>query len=158
MGPNEYIKSKAIEVFEIDDHEAWIVKNPLFDVDLPLLKVGYNGYVVFKEKPVLEESYHGILTYVCVHGGITYCWHDEMGSVYGFDTGHRHSGDFPIRDINWIKEQIKSMYKGILKAASLEKDYLEHPSNDYRAKLLEPLVDMENLNFGVRLKFLSGEL
>lgn len=171
-GPqNAWIRKDAVEVFTLDGVECWICKSPLWDTSedlkrsLPpdikrILEVGYNGYVCFKEKPVIEPDFKGILTYVPVHGGITYCEHDEIGSVYGFDTGHYNSGQFPIRDIDWIKKNILLMILGIREAAKIEPEYLRADGdNQRRAELVQPLIDLsDDLNFGTMINLLGGEL
>ena len=169
-GPqNGWMRKGAVEIFTLDGEECWIVKHPLWDgleefnkglPDIVRLAVGYNGYVCFKQKPVIEPDHRGILTYVPVHGGITYCVHDEIGSVYGFDTGHADSGGYPIRDIDWIKNNILLMILGIRKAAEIEPEYLKADGdNQRRAELVNPLVELaDGLNFGTLINLLSGEL
>lgn len=47
------------------------------------------GYARFAVKPVKEKAHGGILTYVPVHGGISWAKPSPDGSwVYGFDCGH----------------------------------------------------------------------
>lgn len=168
-GPqNEWIRKDAVEIFTLDGEECWICKPPVWDEFEEIRKkfpdlhldVGYNGYVCFKQKPVIEPHYSGILTYIPVHGGITYCVHDEIGSVYGFDTAHAGSGEFPIRDIDWIKKNILLMILGIREAAKIEPEYLRaDEDNQRRAELIQPLVDLaDGLNFGTMINLLSGEL
>jgi hypothetical protein len=167
-GPrNGWFKDFLVESFIQDGHECWICKDAElwkeFDECFPDQppKVGYTGYVTFKEKPLVEPGYKGILAYVPVHGGITYCCHDELGSVYGFDTNHGTSPKYPIRDIAWIKEEISVMARGIIYAASIEEAYLKADGNNkLRAELLQPLVDLRptDMNFSVMLNLLSGEL
>lgn len=85
---------------------------------------GYNGYIRFKKRPVRELGYSGIMKYVPVWGGITYAREDEDGIIYGFDTCHINQEKLPIRDLKWIKGQIKEMRAGILRAAKVEDKYL----------------------------------
>ena len=163
MGNNEYIKSKAIEQGLIDGHEYWVVAHPLMESKyMGRLEVGYNGYVLFAERPVKEPDYNGILTYVPVHGGITYAEQDELGMVYGFDTGHCDSGIFPIREPAWIKEQCEIMLKGILLAATLEDEYLlAEGDNEKRAEICQKVADLQpehSRNFGVMVNLLGGRL
>jgi hypothetical protein len=169
-GPaNNCIKREAVEVFELDGVECWIVKNYMWDVfdDMSkngLLKhnpeVGYNGYACFKTKPVIEPGNRGILSYVPVHGGITYVCHDEVGSVYGFDTAHHNSGDYPNRDPEWIKNQILLMVLAIKMAATIEPAYLDADGdNEKRAALVQPLLELsDGPNMNVMLNLLAGEL
>jgi hypothetical protein len=59
----------------------------------------YCGYCRFIERPVREVGYKGILTYVPVHGGITYANEDEDGMVYGFDCAHAgDEGNFLLKE------------------------------------------------------------
>lgn len=170
-GPqNSWIRKDAIETFTLDGQECWIVKPRVWDEfdeigkkfpDLMhVMTVGYNGYACFREKPVVEPDAHGILAYVPVHGGITYCVHDEIGSVYGFDTGHWNSDQFPIRDIDWIKKEILLMILGIREAAKIEPEYLKADGdNQRRAELVQPLIDLaDGTNFLVMLNLMTGEL
>jgi hypothetical protein len=162
MGRNEHIKSTAIECGAIDGHEYWVVPHPLMDETKYGLRVGYNGYILFAERPVKEPVYHGILTYVPVHGGITYAEQDELGMVYGFDTRHCDSGSYPIRDTTWIKEQCEIMLKGILLATTLEDEYLlAEGDNEKRAEICQKVADIQpehSRNFGVNINLLYGRL
>jgi hypothetical protein len=169
-GPqNSWLRKDAMEIFTLDDEECWIIKPHVWDEfdeiakelpDFRGLTVGYNGYVCFKQKPVIEPGNRGILTYIPVHGGITYCVHDEIGSVYGFDTAHSDSDQYPIRDVDWVKNNILLMMLGIRKAAEIEPEYLRADGdNQRRAELVQPLVDLaDGLNFGTMINLLSGEL
>jgi hypothetical protein len=170
-GPaNGWIKREAVEIFEIEGHECWIVKNGAWDEfdklrerfpDFPFLEVGYNGYAVWKERPLVEPGFYGVLAYVPVHGGITYAEHDELGTVYGFDTAHANSEGFPIRDIEWIKHEILMLILGVEMAAKIEPEYLAADGdNQRRAELVQPLIDLAEggLNFGTMLNLMSGEL
>lgn len=169
-GPqNSWTRREAQEIFTLDGEECWIVKPRTWDEfdeikkkypDMRGMVVGYNGYVRFQQKPVIEPGFHGIVAYVPVHGGITYCVHDEIGSVYGFDTAHHDSEEFPIRDIDWIKKNILLMILGIREAAKIEPEYLKADGdNRRRAQLVQPLVDLaDGLNFLTMLNLLTGEL
>lgn len=151
---NQYIKDNAINTGLIDGHKYWIHPGAGFG--------GMNGYIVFEKKPVREDSYNGILTYVPVHGGITYCSHDPYGSVYGFDTAHCDSNNFPIHNIKWIKKQISVMLEGIKRATKVEAKYLRCISNKGKAKHCEYVQKAgeseQRLNFGVSINLLSGQL
>ena len=148
---NLEIKKTAIETGKILGFEYWIVE----------YRGSYNGYVLFPKKPVRENNYSGILTYVPVHGGITYTEHDKLGSVYGFDTKHCDSEDFPIRDKKWIKKQIKIMLKGILKAKEVEAKYLKCLTNKGKAKYVQQVSNIAPKqwnNIGINLNLLAGKL
>ena len=121
-----------------------------------------NGYCVFSKRPTREKSYNGILTYVPVHGGITYAEEDKDGSVtYGFDTLHYDSKEKPRTDTEWIKGQIRVMIAGIKKAAEVEGKYLRCVSNKGKAKYAQQVSDIqkdESRNFGVIINLLTGRL
>lgn len=152
-----YIKSTAVETGKIEgsdgkQYEYWIAPAPM--------EGSLNGYLVFPEKPVKEKDYMGILVYVPVHGGITFCEHCELGSVYGFDTLHHDSDKKPRKDPAWIRKQIKVMLDGILLAAELEDEYLtgDRDKKIEIAEKLQKLQAEECLNTMVRINLLSGEL
>ena len=124
---------------------------------------GFNGYITYKKRPLKEEGYNGIATYIPVHGGLTYAYQEDNGEfTYGFDTSHCDSNKYPIRDINWIKSQINIIYDGIKLCKKLENKYLlSEGNNDKRAKICQNIL---NLNkgmeryFGVNIKLLCGKL
>lgn len=149
----QYLKDAAEEVGEIDGCEFFIVRAPMGDA--------LNGYAVFKKQPVREDDYNGILTYVPVHGGITLCHHQKEGSVYGFDTLHYNSNEFPRTDNGWIKQQIAVMIAGIKKAAEVELKYLKCTTDKGKAKWAQIVQDIQpeqGQNFGVMINLLSGKL
>jgi hypothetical protein len=179
-GPqNGWVKKEAIEIFTMDGEECWIAKSGLWAEAERMKKEdpaiyariygnglipqpGYNGYVCFKQKPVVEPAFRGVLAYVPVHGGITYAVHDELGSVYGFDTAHAGSENHPTRDVEWIRGQIDVMVRGILVAASVEEEYLKADGNNQRrAQLIQQVADVqpsESLNFLAMVNLICGEL
>lgn len=85
------------------------------------------GYVRFPKRPVQAEGHKGLLTYVPVHGGITWAEDSPDGSmVYGFDCGHasdhlldrnpeQYAADFEERmkkfdqtkDPKWLMPRVK---------------------------------------------------
>jgi len=149
---SQHIKDKAIEKGIVDGHEYWIVPGP---------SEGKNGYIVFKKRPVREYGYNGILSYVPVHGGITYADESNIGMVYGFDTAHHNSHEFPRDDNHWIKGQIEIMLKGIKRAAEVENKYLRCVSNKGKAKHCQYVADAapdQEMGFGAMINMLSGEL
>ena len=145
-------RKKAVEIGELEGYEYWIAHCPV--------SKGFNGYVVFPRRPVREETYYGILTYVPVHGGITYAREYKDGIVYGFDTAHDDSDSFPITDKGWIREQIKLMIAGIQKARQVEAKYLKALTNKTRAKYAQQVIDTGGnstyRNFGILMNLLSG--
>lgn len=149
-----YCKENCIETGLIDGYEFFILAAPI--------EAALNGYVVFPTMITKEVYYNGILTYVPVHGGITFCNHEPDGEVvYGFDTLHHDSRDFPRTDPEWIKEQISVMIKGILKAAKVESKYLAAKTNKGKAKYAQMVQDIQpeqSHNFGVSINLLSGKI
>lgn len=149
----KWLYDKAVEIGEIGEYKYFIVPAPM--------EGALNGYIMFDKKPVKECGYSGIISYVPVHGGITYCEHDENCSVYGFDTLHYNSEQFPRTDTNWIKQQIEIMLNGIIKAAEVETKYLKCVSNKGKAKYCQMVSDIApetEYNFGVMINLLSGKL
>jgi len=150
---DNFPESSAIESGEIDGFKYWIVD----------YKGSLNGYVAFPKRPTVETGYGGILTYVPVHGGITFSRNNKFGMVYGFDTKHSDSDQFPISDKKWIKEQCKVMIEGILVAKKVEKKYLLAKTNEEKAKYCDMVlaVDKEGKNrnnFGININLLGGKL
>jgi len=137
----EYLRGKSVETGEIDGHEFFIVPAPM--------ESALNGYVLFKKKPVRENDYNGILSYVPVHGGITLCHHQKEGSVYGFDTLHYNSHEYPRTDHEWIKEQIK---KGRSKGIKPIKNILTGESFPHAAAVLEKEPNLKRNYFWRQLR------
>ncbi len=154
---DNYPASKAIENGEIDSLKYWIVPSRYPEY------AGLNGYVAFPKKPVIENGYSGLLTYVPVHGGITYASQGKLGMVYGFDTAHSDSEKFPRNDKEWIKKQCKKMIDGILMAKKVEKKYLTAKNQKTKAKYAQMVLDTDKdkenqHNFGIGINVLSGEV
>lgn len=154
---NAYIKSLAVKkgTISVDKkkYQYWIVPSPF--------PGGYNGYVVFPKRPVKQREYEGILNYVPVHGGITYANYDKLGMVYGFDTNHYNSDNFPKEDFKWIKQQCEIMIEGILIASDVEKEYRKSKSNKEKTEYIQKVADINptnDLGFGAMLNLLSGKL
>ena len=95
----------------------------------------YCGYVKF-DKPPLPKTlgYNGIVTYIPVHGGVTYYDARKGGSVvYGFDGAHYKDKD--NRDLlseEWWETQCVHLAKG-LKIAS-EYEYYFNSALDSKEK------------------------
>lgn len=129
----------------------------------------YCGYARFSQKPVEESSYHGILTYVPVHGGITYAEQSNDGSmVYGFDCGHYGDESNPdCSDLDWLKAECEIMAEAIKIAAKYEQRYLQTAEQE-RAEVLQEYYDETEAkfergfnptnNFGIRINILAGNL
>lgn len=149
----QYLRDHSVETGEIEGHEFFIVAAPS--------EGALNGYIVFSKKPVKEKGYRGILNYVPVHGGITLCHHEDGKIVYGFDTLHYDSKEYPRTNPEWIKEQILIMLKGIQKAAEVETKYLKCVSNKGKSKYAQMVQDIQpeqGKNFGVIINLLTGKL
>lgn len=126
------------------------------------------GYCIFESRPVKEEDYSGILTYVPVHGGITYAKLQKDGRmVYGFDCGHSGDDSDPrMTDTEWLGEECDRMAKAIARAAEFEDAYLT-ADKENRAKVVdeyhESLVrygikfDLQD-NFGAMINVIFGKI
>lgn len=129
----------------------------------------YCGYVRFNERPVLEEGYAGILTYVPVHGGITYAQEDSQGMVYGFDCAHLHDEtDVRFRDETFLLEECRRLALAIKIAAKWEPAYLSYSTeNPWRIHVVDGYLErlandfdiqQTKFNFGTVLAILSGQI
>lgn len=169
---SEYPEEKALETWQVDGLTCSIVRQ----------RSGHLcGYVRFPNRPLRENGYDGILTYVPVHGGITYAAQDDDGSmVYGFDCSH--SGDAPpieheseiglrYRDPTahvWTEDEVRPeterMARGIALAAKYEERYLLAAENEEKASTIDEFtaelgvpLDVSD-NFGVMINVLGGKL
>ncbi|RDI73337.1 hypothetical protein Gocc_2937 [Gaiella occulta] len=155
-----YPEGSALRVWEEDGVTMSVVRHS---------RMGHLcGYARFPRRPVAEDGYDGILTFVPVHGGITYAREDTDGSmVYGFDCSHY--GDWTDSDRSgrvWeedeVAEETRRMARGIKAAVAFEQPYLwaatpeERASvlDDYHESLGEP-VDISD-NFGAAIKLIGG--
>lgn len=129
------------------------------------------GYVRFPSRPVRETSYHGILTYVPVHGGITYAKEDptDGSMVYGFDCAHAGDEERPeLHDLEWLGAETHRMAKAIQLAAEFEERFLLAQGDTeaaavldaYHAAVREATGQKFNLadNFGAMIAVLGGDL
>ena len=147
------IKDRAVEVGKIKGLEYWI-SPATFENAL-------NGYVFYPKRPVRETGYDGIISYVPVHGGITYADSYKGGIIYGFDTLHCDSDKFPRTDKAWIKSQIEVIISGIEIAKKVELKYLKALTNRTKAKYADMVLNVQREqgnNFRVCLNLLSGNL
>ena len=129
----------------------------------------YCGYCTFPLRPVKEQGYRGILTYVPVHGGITLANNEEEEMTYGFDCMHCDDDANPLmKDINWLKAECERMALAIQVAAKYEDAYLEAKDSKEKASVLDEYhkelsahsdikFDLRD-NFGAMLSVLGGEL
>jgi len=117
------------------------------------------GYVRFPSRPVRESGYRGILSFVPVHGGITYASEDDDGSmVYGFDCSH--SGDWSSYDTsgkNWTEGEVevgtRNMASGIRHAVAFEDRYLLACDGEERAAVLDEYTEAHGIPFDVTDNF-----
>lgn len=126
---------------------------------------GFNGYITYPKRPLKEDGYNGIATYIPVHGGLTYAKEEKDGSfTYGFDTSHCDSPKFPVTDVNWIKKQIQVIRDGIAICKKYEDKYLlAEGDNKKRAKICQKIYDIgkdnnDGMPFGININLLSGKL
>lgn len=151
----------SIKQWAIDDLEFSIVVHP---------SMGHHcGYVAFPDRPVDESSYHGILTYVPVHGGITYA-RAKDGAAYGFDCAHLDDEQKPwLRDVDWLTNECEHMAIAIIVASQFEDEYNANDDNETRAALLDRYYEALSEygvgaeyhiqdNFGIMLNALAGKL
>lgn len=178
---NERLARIAVAKGTIDGHPYYIVKGRMWDNEelarakeqkqpadiIKILQrisdeVGYNGYILFKKRPVREKGYKGILDYVPVHGGITYADEDNNGIVYGFDTAHAGQEGLPVRDMKWTRKQIRVMYAGILRAKKVEAKYLKALTNKGKTPHIVYVFgrkrSLKDLGFGAMINLMSNEL
>ena len=130
----------------------------------------YCGYCVFPKRPMIEQGYKGLLTYVPIHGGITYAEETKEGRmVYGFDCGHAgDEADSRCSDELWLTHEIETMALAILIAAKYEKAYLLAEDNEAKAAVIQAFLDKTvdvlerdlapTDNFGVMINLLCGRL
>jgi len=163
---SEYPESKAVKVWRKGNLTFSIVKHSSMG--------HYCGYVRFPKHPVKEKEYGGILTYVPVHGGITYAKESEDGSmVYGFDCAH--AGDFSETfpygkkwTIEEVEKETEKMAIGIEIAKKYEKRYLQSYTQKGKAKVIDEfhkeLAEKHGItfklqdNFGAMLNLLGRDL
>lgn len=123
----------------------------------------WRGYVRFPNRPLKEPGYRGIVTYVPVHGGVTWAEDSPDGSfVYGFDCNHawdRKDGTLqghaermrkfirtrnladpegtPIRRTRkWLTAQCESMAAGIRVAVRFEDAYIAAAGDSQQRALI----------------------
>ena len=102
------------------------------------------GYVHLPYRPFQEVGYHGLLTYVPVHGGITFAEQQPDGSmVYGFDC--MHAGDdepgSPWHDIDRVKAEAERLLTALYAAVCYEIDYLEAKEGTGRVAIVDAYIN-----------------
>lgn len=151
--------------------ETWATDGMTFYITQHPKWEHYCGYVRFPKRPTMEPGYSGILTYVPVHGGITYTEDSPDGSVvYGFDCHHasddqddqhdpgmfearmakfeetKNPADLmpklKVRSRKWLRDQCETMGRCIRICAQHEGLYLASDGdNEARAKVIDMLHD-----------------
>jgi len=160
-----YPEDKAVVVWKKGKVKFALVKK-----DSLLPSEYYCGYCIFPKRFLREKGYRGIVTYVPVHGGITYAEEREDGSmVYGFDCAHAGDEDKPeLKNIEWLKKECEIMAKALKIARKYEKDYLLAMNDEEKAKVINKFLaevkektgrelDVRD-NFGVMLNLIFGGL
>jgi len=127
----KYFNDKAIETGKILGCKYWILKYPRSD--------NLNGYasVPIRLEHLGEYGHEGIMVFVPVHGGITFIQGNENETVYGFDTGHYNSHEYPIHCKVWIRDQIKAMIEGLHRAKEVDEEYNLTKCCERKSKLME---------------------
>ena len=92
---------------------------------LSLVPDGINGYLIVENTNIPDEGYDGIFGHINVHGGITFARIINGYCIYGFDTAHYNSREYPINDADWILGQIDCMARGIFKVKELYNRYMK---------------------------------
>lgn len=125
----------------------------------------FNGYCHFPVCPTVAPGRDGILSYVTVHGGMTFFQEWQDGSMtYGFDTAHFNSEELGplLDDLEWLMAECERMAYGIKVAARFEPYYLKARTNKAKARVLDRMTQFMHLdvydNTGVILKILGGDL
>lgn len=157
----DYIESLEHEVRLSEGLRRYVALHPVLG--------HYCGCAVLRQRPALEPGYDGILTYVPVHGGITYA--EELADgrmIYGFDCAHANDELNPqYQDVEWLFAEIDRMVTGVQLAAEYEPDYLAAPDASARAVILDRYHSALSLkgitfdlsdNFGAMIQRLFGEL
>lgn len=125
---------------------------------------GLNGYITYPKRPVKETGYGGIVTYIPVHGGITFAKQEDDGSfTYGFDTAHCNSNEYPRNSTEWIKGQLELMVRAITLAKKLEDKYLlAEGDNEKRGDIVQKVIDLAGEDYsrplGVNINLICGKL
>jgi len=93
----------------------------------PRIAAASTGYVKFTPNP-LADIYTDRMHDIRVHGGVTYQRLCEGGAaVFGFDTMHYRSDEYPITDVELIKSECEALAAGVLAiAAGREPDDRDH--------------------------------
>jgi len=151
---------------ELQALKMWKMGDVTFSIIYNNICGHYCGYCRLPSRPTIETGYRGILTYVPVHGGITYANEDatDCTMVYGFDCGHFDDEKNPLlRDLDWLSAECERMAEWISEAARFEERYLLARTNEEKAKVLDGYYKkigqaIPRDNFGINLNLLGGSL
>lgn len=145
------IPEASRKTWQKDNVTFYIVKN---EWNHGLTGGHYCGYCQFAKRPVIEQDYNGILTYVPVHGGITYAKEQPDGSmIYGFDCAH-WGDDNDARCISkeWLTAECERMALGIQVAAKYEERYLLARELADKAAIIDEMhAELDGLGSGYEL-------
>ena len=164
---------KGVKVMsDSESKEKWSKDN--VDYEIKRVNVGYLGghfcgYATFKTRPTKEEGYVGILTYVPVHGGITYASEGKDKSMtYGFDCMHSGDDKNPnCKNIEWVKAEAERMALAIQVAVNYEERYLLGKTSEEKAEVIQEMHDelatkgidfVLTDNFGAMIGVMCGSL
>lgn len=127
----ETLKNDSVKAWKKDGIQYFILQHPMFG--------HYCGYCVFPVRPLIEQGYRGIVSYVPVHGGVTYAGEEKSGEmIYGFDCAHADDENDPdLRDLDFLARECERMAKAIHVAMSFERDYLLSPTDERKIEVLE---------------------
>lgn len=123
---SQYIKDNAVE--------TW---SPIPKVNCYVL-FGHNshycGYVELPNCPFKEPSYNGFLTYIPVHGGITYA----EPPMYGFDCAHAQDQESGVWTLPRVIEETNLLGQCLCLAADgWEHNYLSAETDKQRAEVID---------------------
>ena len=162
-----------MEKVSIEVRKTW--QKDGLELSVVWIRDHYCGYAKFPKRPTRERGHSGILTYVPVHGGITYSEEDGDGWKYGFDCAHcddyvdyRIPSISPLGGHKWTEEEViaetEKMTRGIQLATKYEVRYLRNISNKGKAKVIDQYhkelgekFDVRD-NVGASLNLLCGKL
>jgi hypothetical protein len=120
-----YPDNKAVETWAIDDMIFYLVQQEDVSAGNYFRRGHFCGYVRFGNRPLKEDHFSGIATYVPVHGGITFASEDDRGFIYGFDCAHCDDEDNPqMYDLIWLRAETERMGIAIKVAAEFEDAFL----------------------------------
>jgi hypothetical protein len=158
---NAHLKSKAIYVERFEEAEIWIcytggradalkirsdkalmksLASELMDPD------ALCGYVAFPKRHA-PRSVDDLYEYIPVHGGVTYQVKDQTAAVWGFDTLHHNSHQYPRTDQDWIRKQCIVLYKGLKHVADISHEWVK--ANRHRR--IELAIGITQIVPGTRL-------